>query len=49
MEPIQKEVLCPTCGACPEVAVYEEQVRIGEKDNVVRLKKQEWNDLVRKI
>ena len=49
MEPIKKVMLCPACGACPEIAVYGEEVRIGEKGNLVRLKKQEWNDLVRKI
>ncbi len=49
MEPIKKIMLCPACGACPEVAVYEDEVHIGEKDNLARLKKQEWNDLVRKI
>lgn len=49
MEAIQKVTLCPACGGCPEVAVYSEEVRIGEKDNIVRLTKQEWNDLVGKI
>lgn len=49
MEPIKKIMLCPACGACPEVAVYGDQVHIGEKDNLVRLKKEEWNELVRKI
>ncbi len=49
MEPIQKVVLCPACGACPEVAVYGQEVLIGEKNNLVRLTRQEWNDLVRKI
>jgi len=49
MEPIKKATLCPACGACPEIAVYDNEVRIGEEGNLVRLKKQEWNDLVRKI
>lgn len=49
MEPIRKVTLCPACGACPEIAVYEDEVQIGEKGNLVRLKKQEWNDLVKKI
>ena len=49
MEPIKKVMLCPACGACPEIAVYDNEVRIGEEGNLVRLKKQEWNDLVRKI
>lgn len=49
MEPIRRVTLCPACGACPEIAVYEDEVHIGEKGNLVRLKKQEWNDLVKKI
>lgn len=49
MGAIRKVTLCPACGACPEVAVYSDQVHIGEKDNLVRLKKEEWNELVRKI
>ncbi len=49
MGPIKKVTLCPACGACPEVVMYDEEVRIGEKGNLVRLKKQEWNELVRKI
>jgi hypothetical protein len=49
MEPIKKVTLCPACGACPEIAVYDNEVQIGEKGNLIRLKKQEWNDLVRKI
>lgn len=42
-------VLCPVCGACPEIVFDGEDVLIGEKGNLVKLKKQEWNDLVRKI
>lgn len=49
MGPIKKVTLCPACGACPEIAVYDHEVHIGEEGNLVRLKKQEWNDLVRKI
>lgn len=49
MEPIKKVSLCPACGACPEIAIHGEEVHIGEKGNLVRLKKQEWNDLVGKI
>ncbi len=49
MGPIKKVTLCPACGACPEVVMYDEEVRIGERGNLVRLKKQEWNELVRKI
>lgn len=49
MEPIRKVTLCPACGGCPEVAVYDSEVRIGEKGNLVRLKTEEWNEIVRKI
>lgn len=49
MEAIKKVTLCPACGGCPEVVVYDNEVRIGEKDNLVRLKKTEWNEIVQKI
>jgi formylmethanofuran dehydrogenase subunit B len=45
MEPI-KISLCPVCGACPEVAIEADGVRIGEADNMVRLSHAEWNQLV---
>ncbi len=43
--------LCPACGACPEVVVdaSQEEVRIGEDGNLVRLPKEAWNTLVEKI
>ena len=48
---IQRVNLCPECGACPEVVldVTHEEVRIGEKGNLVRLTKEAWNSLVEKI
>jgi len=49
MIPIQKVTLCPACGACPEIAIYGEEVHIGEDNNLVKLKKSEWNELVKKI
>ncbi len=49
MKPIQKLTLCPACGACPEIAIYGEEVHIGEEGNLVKLKKGEWNELVKKI
>lgn len=49
MEAIKKVTLCPACGGCPEVAVYDSEVHIGEKGNLVRLKKAEWNEIVRKV
>lgn len=38
--------LCPSCTACPEVALAGEQVQIGEAGNLVTLTKEEWNVLV---
>ena len=43
----RKVLLCPLgCGACPEVEFAEEQVRIGEAENLVFLTNDEWNVLV---
>ena len=41
--------LCPACGECPQVEITGEVVRIGEADNTVVLKKEEWNVLVELI
>ena len=41
--------LCPRCDACPTVEIDEQEVRIGEADNIVRLTLAEWNVLVRSI
>ncbi len=41
-----KMSLCPACGACPEVEVLADEVRIGETGNLSVLKKDEWNVLV---
>ena len=49
MKPVKKLILCPACGGCPEIALYDSEVRIGEKGNRLRLKKAEWNELVRMI
>ena len=38
--------LCPACGACPEVAIVGDEVRIGEAGNLAILRKDEWNELV---
>jgi hypothetical protein len=38
--------LCPSCTACPEVVIAGDEVRIGEAENTVVLKKAEWNVLV---
>ena len=49
-EPIRVS-LCPACGACPEVVVdlTQDEVRIGEEGNLVKLTKEAWNTLVEKI
>jgi len=41
--------LCPSCTACPEVVIDGETIRIGEDENIVVLKKTEWNVLVEAI
>jgi hypothetical protein len=41
--------LCPACAACPEVIIEGDTVRIGEDQNTVVLKKEEWNVLVEAI
>lgn len=49
MKVIKRLLLCTACGRCPEVVVYKDGVHIGEEGNLVRLNKQEWNNLVEKI
>ena len=49
MDPKKVITLCPACGACPTIELYDDTVRIGEEGNRVVLRKQEWNDLVEKI
>jgi hypothetical protein len=45
-----KITLCPAgCGACPDVEIAGEQVRIGEAGNLAVLKRDEWNLLVELI
>ncbi len=41
--------LCPECGACPEVRVYDDSVAIGEGETFVRLSRDAWNLLVDKV
>ena len=41
--------LCPECGACPEIKLYNSEVMIGEEGNMVKLKVDEWNTIVDKI
>ncbi len=45
-----KMTLCPAgCGACPDIEIVGEEVRIGEAGNLAVLKKDEWNLLVELI
>ena len=48
---VKRVNLCPACGACPEVVVdvAHQEIRIGEKGNLVQLNKEAWNALVEKI
>ena len=41
--------LCPRCDACPTVEIDEQEVRIGEAGNLVKLTPAEWNVLVQAI
>lgn len=42
-----KVSLCPAgCGACPDVEIGDNGVRIGETGNLAVLTKDEWNVLV---
>jgi hypothetical protein len=38
--------LCPQCTHCPEVVIDGDTIRIGEAENLVTLRKDEWNVLV---
>lgn len=49
MESIRKVNLCHTDKCCPIVEIFREEIHIGEKGNLVRLKRTQWNELVRKI
>jgi hypothetical protein len=48
VEPI-KFTLCPHCTECPEVEITDQEIRIGEDENMVRLPRAAWNELVRLI
>jgi hypothetical protein len=41
--------LCPACDACPRVEIEDQEVRVGEEGNLVKLTREEWNVLVRAI
>ena len=43
---MERVSLCPSYDHCPEVVLEGDTIRIGEVDNVVVLKKVEWNVLV---
>ena len=47
---IPKQIsLCPHCDHCPTVDITDEEVRIGEEGNLVKLTPAEWNILVQAI
>ena len=46
---MERVSLCPACSNCPEVVFDGDTIRIGEDENVVVLKKEEWNVLVEVI
>ncbi len=42
--------LCPACTECPTVEIQDDgSVRIGEAPNLVTLRREEWNELVRGV
>jgi len=42
-----KVSLCPaSCGACPDVEIVGDEVRVGEAGNLAVLTKDEWNVVV---
>jgi len=49
MQPNKTITLCPECGACSEITFYNNEVSIGEEGNLVKLKVDEWNNIVDKI
>jgi hypothetical protein len=44
-----EKLTVPACTACPEVVIEDEQIRIGEAENTVVLRKAGWNVLVEAI
>ena len=40
---MERVSLCPKCSECPEVVIDGDTIRIGEDENIVVLKKNEWN------
>jgi len=45
----KKVALCPDACCCPVVELTDEGAVIGEGENKVILKREEWNTLVEKI
>lgn len=41
--------LCPACSNCPTVELRDEAIYIGEGTNLVKLRVDEWNMLVRAV
>ena len=46
---MERVSLCPQCTECSEVVIDGDTIRIGEDENIVILKKAEWNVLVEAI
>lgn len=48
--PKQTYSLCPACSECPTVEIQDDDtVRVGEAPNIVTLRREEWNELVRGV
>ena len=41
--------LCPSCSNCPTVELRDSEIYIGEGTNLVKLRADEWNTLVRAV
>lgn len=41
--------LCPGCSNCPTVELRDSEIYIGEGTNLVKLRADEWNTLVRAV
>lgn len=46
---MKKVVLCHSGACCPAVEIHENEVVIGEDDNMVKLKHAEWKILREKV
>lgn len=46
---MKKVILCHSGACCPAVEIHENEVVIGEDENIVRLKPVEWQILKEKV